>query len=115
MDADGNARLQPPTGNDRPGQATLQKARDACQKYLQSVIQGFSRQDQTTFRDSLLKYAQCMRKNGYDMPDPTFSGQGAASGGPFGTVGQNDPAFKKANAVCQSNLSGLFGGQGGGS
>lgn len=113
VDAKGNVRLQPPTG-DLPSQAELQNARDACQQYLQGLQQGFTGQDQTKFRDSLLKYAQCMRKNGYDMPDPNFSNQGASSGGPFGgAIDRNDPAFKKANAVCQSNLSGLFGGGGG--
>jgi hypothetical protein len=114
VDAGGNVRLQPPTGGDRPSQATLDAARKACQQYLQGAIQGFTGQSQTQFRDSLLQYAQCMRKNGYDMPDPTFSGQGTASGGPFGSaVDQNDPAFKKANAACQHYLSRLFGGGGG--
>jgi hypothetical protein len=111
VDADGNVRLQPPMGGDQPSQATLQKARDACQQYLQGLQQGFMGQDQTQFRDSLLKYAQCMRKNGYDLPDPNFSNQGGSGGGPFGSaIDQNDPAYKKANAVCRNNLPGLFGG-----
>src|SRR5262245_51660390 len=114
VDAKGNVRLQPPMGGDQPSQAKLQKALDACRQYLQGLQQDFMGQDQTKFRDSLLKYAQCMRKNGYDLPDPNFSNQGASSGGPFGgAIDQNAPAFKKADAVCRSNLSGLFGGGGG--
>jgi hypothetical protein len=105
--------LQPPTGSDQPSQAEMQKARDACQQYLQGLQQGFTGQNQTQSRDALLKYAQCMRKNGYDMPDPNFSAQGSSSGGPFGgAIDWNDPTFKKANAVCQSNLA-QFGGGGG--
>jgi hypothetical protein len=113
VDADGNVRLRPPMGGDQPSQAKLQKARDACQQYLQGLQQGFMGQDQTQFRDSLLKYAQCMRKNGYDLPDPDFSNQGGSGGGPFGgAIDQGDPVFKKADAVCRSNLPGLFGGGG---
>lgn len=114
VDAKGNVRLQPPPmGGDQSSQAKLEKARDACQQYLQGLQQDFMGQDQTQFRDSLLKYAQCMRKNGYDLPDPNFSNQGASSGGPFGgAIDQNDPVFKKANAACRSNLPGMLGGGG---
>jgi hypothetical protein len=109
VDANGNLRLQPPMEGDQQSQADLQKARDACQQYLQGLRQDSMGEDQTEFRDSLLKYAQCMRNNGYDLPDPNFSNQG--SGGPFGgAIDQNDPAYKKADAVCRSNLPGLFGG-----
>jgi hypothetical protein len=115
VDAKGNVRLQPPTGGDRLSQAELQKARDACQQYFQGLQQGFSNQDQTQSRDALLKYARCMRKNGYDMPDPNFSAQGSGSGEPFGgAINRNDPDFKKANAVCQGNLAQFGGGGGGG-
>jgi hypothetical protein len=109
VDANGNLRLQPPTGSDQPSQAEMQKARDACEQYLQGVTQGFTGQNQTESRDALLKYAQCMRKNGYDMPDPDFSD----SANPFGgAVDLDDPTFKKANEACQGNLPGLFGGGG---
>jgi hypothetical protein len=114
VDAKGNVRLQPPSGGDQPSQATLNAARSACQKYLQGVTQGFTAQNQAQFRDSLLKYAQCMRKNGYDMPDPNFSSGANPFGRFFDERTQNDPTFKKANAACQQYLSGLFGGGGGG-
>jgi hypothetical protein len=112
VDANGNVRLQPPTGS-QPSQATLNAARDACGKYLQGAIQGFAGQNQSQFRDTLLKYTQCMRKNGYDMPDPVFSDQGITSGDPFGPgVDRNDPSFQKANEACASYLAQLFGGGG---
>ena len=113
VDAKGNVRLQPPAGA-MPGQADLEKARNACRQYLQGLQQGFTNQDQTQAQDALLKYARCMRKNGYDMPDPNFAAQGSSSGGPFGgAIDQNDPDFKKANEVCRSNLA-QFGSVGGG-
>jgi hypothetical protein len=110
VDTDGNLRWQPP---DMSGssQAELQKARDACQQYLEGLEQDFMGEDQTEFRDSLLKYAQCMRDNGYDLPDPNFSNQG--SGGPFGdAIDEDDPAYKKADAVCGTYLPGSVGGGG---
>src|SRR5262245_10746363 len=111
VDTDGNLRWQPP---DMSGssQEELQKARDACQQYLQGLQQDFMGEDQTEFRDSLLKYAQCMRDNGYDLPDPNFSNQG--SGGPFGdAIDEDDRAYEKADAVCGTYLPGSFGGGGG--
>ncbi len=115
VDANGNVRLSPPvagSGGSQPSQAALTKATSACQKYLQGVTQGFSSQNQSQFRDSVLKYTQCMRKNGYEMPDPDFSG-GAAGLFGGGKINQNDPAYKKADAVCHSNLAQL-GNIGGG-
>jgi hypothetical protein len=112
VDANGNARLQPPTGS-QPSQAQMQAARTACAKYLQGAIQGFAGQNQSQFRDTLLKYTRCMRKNGYDMPDPVFSDQGVTSGDPFGPgIDRNDPSFQKANEACASYLAQLFGGGG---
>jgi hypothetical protein len=105
VDANGNLRLHLATGADRPSDAELQKARDACQQYLQGAAQGGSREDRTKFQDALLQYAQCMRKNGYDLPDPDFSRQGL--GFDPAAVDRDDPAFKKANAVCRGYLSGL--------
>ena len=114
VDAKGTVRLQPPAGA-MPGQAGLEKARNACQRYLQGLQQGFAMQDQTQAQDALLRYARCMRNNGYDMPDPDFSAQGGSSGGPFGgAIDQNDPDFKKANEVCRSNHAPFGSGGGGG-
>src|SRR5262249_60195797 len=97
VDAKGNVRLQPPAGA-MPGQADLEKARNACRQYLQGLQQGFTNQDQTQAQDALLKYARCMRKNGYDMPDPNFAAQGSSSGGPIGgAVDQKHPPLKKGH------------------
>ena len=54
-------------------------------------------------RMTALKFAQCMRKNGVDVPDPDFSQGGGAGGGLFGGSGmtRNDPKVQKATQTCQ--------------
>lgn len=65
--------------------------------------------EQVDFEDAMLEYAQCMRDNGVDMPDPTFSedGKGAvaiqgraadADGG--GGIDPSSGDFEKAAEVC---------------
>jgi hypothetical protein len=115
VDSQGNLRLQPAQGGlGDVDQATLDKAREACQEHLEGVTQGFTPEDQTRMEDSLVKYASCMRQNGYDMPDPDFSqGQGAVRGF-FGSLDQDDPAYKKAHEACKQHLAQLQGGGAGG-
>lgn len=113
VDSDGNLRLQPGQGGvGNVDQATLRKAREACQEHLQGVIQGFTPQDQSRLQDSLVKYAGCMRQNGYDVPDPDFT-QGGFRGF-FVELDRDDPAFKKAHEACQQHLAQLPRGLGGG-
>src|SRR3954453_8175394 len=75
-------------GNARPGQGlrnldrndpTVSKAFTACQKYFAAARPQFSPEQQQKLQDGLLKYAKCMRENGFDMPDPQF---GTGGGGP---------------------------------
>lgn len=114
VDSEGNLQLQGQGALGNVDQATLQKAREACQEHLEGVTQGFTPEDQSRLQDSLVKYAQCMRQNGYDMPDPDFSqGQGAVRGF-FGSLDQDDPAYKKAHKACEQHLAQLQGGGGSG-
>lgn len=51
-------------------------------------------------KDKMLKYAQCMRKNGFNMPDPKFDGgMTSAQRIPEGTEKEK---FDKANKACES-------------
>ncbi|WP_116209175.1 hypothetical protein [Streptomyces olivoreticuli] len=48
-------------------------------------------------KDKALKFAQCMRKNGIDMPDPKFDGGAMTSQ----RLPENDKGkFEKANKAC---------------
>jgi hypothetical protein len=110
VDSQGNLRLQPGQFGD-VDQATVEKAREACQEHLEGVTQGFTPEDQTRMRDALVKYTSCMRQNGYDMPDPDFS-QGMARLGQ--NIDQDDPAYRKAHEACKQHLAQLQGLVGGG-
>lgn len=105
IDADGNIRLRiPPGSGANIDREAARKARDACAEHAPELRGGFSPEDQTRLQDSLLAYARCMRQNGYDMPDPDFSGDG----GPFGIeLDRDDPAFERAHAACEDKLEQL--------
>ncbi|MGG8409580.1 hypothetical protein ACM614_24780 [Streptomyces sp. 12297] len=53
-------------------------------------------------KDKMVKYAQCMRKNGYDMPDPTFGEGGSMSAARPIPQGAEMRKFEKANKACES-------------
>lgn len=50
-------------------------------------------------KDKMLKYAQCMRKNGFDMPDPKFDG-GAMQAQPM-PKGAEAKKMEKAAEACK--------------
>ena len=55
-----------------------------------------------TFRKSIKEYVACMRENGYDLPEPDFSGEGPVF--KESEVDREDPKFKTVNEKCQSVL-----------
>jgi hypothetical protein len=116
VDADGNLTLGPGLGGGGGGGGgqldpeALQDATEVCGEVPQSAFGG-ERPDQTEIQDTLLEFAQCMRKNGYDMPDPNFSGGSAVNlTEVFGDIDTNDPAFQEAAEACQDVLGGGLGG-----
>jgi hypothetical protein len=117
VDADGNLRPPRPRGLEGTDQESARAAFDACSHFLADFTFGFDRGDQTERQDQLIEYAACMRENGYDMPDPDFSGSrtpGQGGGGPFGEMNPDDPAFQTAQAACGDIFGGGpgFGGPG---
>jgi predicted small lipoprotein YifL len=54
-------------------------------------------------QELLLKYAQCMRDNGVQLPDPKEGDPGSMYEG----VDRNAPAFQSADAVCGPILQGV--------
>ena len=116
VDADGNVILPrpvPPEGGfTEEYRQKAVAARDACVQYLEGLSLGFERLQDPEFQDRILEFAQCMRDNGYDMPDPDFSALGSRpgpGGGIFerGAIDPSDPDFQTALESCQDILAGF--------
>jgi hypothetical protein len=95
-------------------QAQVTAARQACQQYFAQAFPrlNVSPQQRAQLQQQLVKFAQCMRSHGVNVPDPTFNNNGtpggAGGGGGFGFGGgfrsgqRNSPAFQAAAKACQS-------------
>jgi hypothetical protein len=110
IDADGNVQL-PPTkftsevsGDDpEEGLADLNERMASCEEHLDGVVMTGDHGGTSGFEDILLEYTQCMRSNGYDMPDPDLS-----SGGGMIDLGSGEgDDFEAADAECRHLLSDL--------
>jgi hypothetical protein len=110
---DGQAAPSGPSTTDspRPDRAAFDKARQACGNPPQGAGGGFNRRNDPAFQDAALKFAQCMRDHGVDVPDPNFnSTNGPPAGGPFGGLDRNDPKVSAAFDACRSILPTRPGG-----
>lgn len=114
VDADGNPRFTQPPDLSEVTPDELNAAVEACREELEQVTIGFIGTDLTGIEDSLLEYAQCMRTNGFDLPDPkldlNFGGPDGFQG-PFGAIDFNDPDFIAADAECASIIENLNPGR----
>lgn len=98
-----------PGGGGSMDMEAVEKAMEACEELAPRGGGNFSPEQQQEMQDAFLEYAQCMRDNGYDMPDPDFS----EGGGAFRLQGSpDDPAFEKARAACEDRLPGRPGDEG---
>jgi hypothetical protein len=97
--------------------ARLQAARQACASQFSAAFPrlNVSPAQQAQLRSQLVKFAECMRSHGVDVPDPQVGGGTGGFGfrRSFGSVDRNSPAFRTALTACQS-LRPRFGGGGGG-
>jgi hypothetical protein len=102
-------------GSDGPGGGfgRMGEAREACGQPPAGAF-GTEQVDASEMQDAALAFAQCMRDNGVDMPDPDFGGGLGGRGVTFqgGNVDQDDPNFQAAQEECRPLLPG--GGEGGG-
>ena len=64
--ADGRVRITGKKGD----QAKTQDAMQACQHFMKDAIGDKVGGDDPAVRDQMVKFAQCMREHGVDMPDP---------------------------------------------
>jgi hypothetical protein len=120
----GFIRIGPPPGAGGDGSdndfEAMEEAREACSEFLEGVTQQFGEIDPTEMQDQALEFAQCVRDQGFDVPDPDFSdigpdvqseegGDGEVGGGPFGDIDPEDPAFQAALEECGDIFGGAFG------
>jgi hypothetical protein len=94
----------PPSGGAPGGQdfQKLQQAMQDCGVNLPSRPQGGGNFDPSQMGKQISQYVACVRKNGYDLPDPNTSGSGPVFDS--SQVNRNDPKFKAASAKCQNLL-----------
>jgi hypothetical protein len=88
---------------------TMDAAQNACKSLLKGQdFKGPSAAEQAKMRDALIKFSQCMRAHGINLPDPTFSGNGAMVRAAPGdtTLDPNSAEFQAAQKACQKNLPG---------
>ncbi|RAY14650.1 hypothetical protein DPM19_12890 [Actinomadura craniellae] len=89
-------KFRMPRGKIDPNSPEFKAASQACKPLAPPGWGGESRQDPAV-QAGMLKYAQCMRKNGVpDFPDP----QGGALD--LGNIDLDSPQFKAAEQKCQS-------------
>ena len=88
----------------------MQEAMEACNSILGDAF-GAPTEIDPEMQDKMLEFAQCMRDNGVDFPDPDVSGNGGriTIGGPGG-IDPSSKEFQAAQDACQSIL-GEFGPQ----
>ena len=112
IDADGNLQLPPiefetsesaADPDEPPDLSEFEEMIAPCEQHLEGVVGSFSPGDTTEIEDMFLAYAECMRENGIDMPDPDFSSDGGVID--LGAVGGED--FEAADAVCRPLLADL--------
>ena len=78
-----------------------------------------SESERAALQETLLEFAECMRGEGIDMPDPDFSqGRGGGLfrlGGPGSGIDPDDPDFRAAQETCGPILQDALPRRGGGS
>jgi len=88
--------------------ATMDAAQNACRSLLKGQdMHQPSAAEQAKMRDALLKFSACMRAHGINLPDPTFSGNGATLRAGDPTDPSMDPSsaeFQAAQKACEKNL-----------
>jgi hypothetical protein len=110
IDADGNVQLPPiefsseVSGDDpEEGLADLNERMASCEEHLDGVVMTGDFGGTSGIEDTLLEYTQCMRSNGYDMPDPDLS----SGGGMIDLGAIDDEGFEAADAECNHLLADL--------
>ncbi|HXM55215.1 MAG TPA: hypothetical protein VOB72_07475 [Candidatus Dormibacteraeota bacterium] len=110
-----NVQATPGAGGIDAAEQQVQAAMDACKQYRPNGGAGGPRNNQQLL-DQAIKFSQCMRQHGVNMPDPQSAGGGgiriAASPGAFDPTSDQ---FEQAQEACkQYQPRGATTGQAGG-
>jgi hypothetical protein len=84
-------------------QAKMKKAIEACKSTSPNAGKDGPTQAD---KDKALKFARCMRENGFNMPDPKFEGDGMMSKAMPVPQGEEKKKFDKANKTCGGQNAG---------
>ena len=112
IDADGNLQLPPiefdssdaATDPDQPPDLSeLEDKIAPCEEHLEGVVGTFNPGLTTEIEDMFLDYAECMRENGVDLPDPDFS----SGGGVIELSAIGGDTFEAADESCRPLLADL--------
>ncbi|MGH2656622.1 MAG: hypothetical protein ACRDIZ_07995, partial [Actinomycetota bacterium] len=91
----------------------FREAEEACGHLIEDVVQDAAEripeEDRERLMEQQLAFAECMRDQGIDFPDPQFGEDGLFEVGPSEGVDPEDPAFREAMEACDH----LFQGPGG--
>jgi hypothetical protein len=85
-------------------QAQINTARQACQQYFAHAFPrlNLSPAQRAQARQQLVKFAECMRSHGINIPDPQTNGNGFGFRQAFRSIDRNSPAFQSASKACAS-------------
>jgi hypothetical protein len=104
-------------GGDKADVEKMQTAMEACDQFLGEAL-GAPTEIDPEMQDKMLEFAECMRDNGVDFPDPGADGGGRITIGGKDGIDPSSPEFQAAQEACQSILGDLGptfnGGPGGG-
>lgn len=83
------------------GDETFEKAQKACAKYAEDMGgHGVGGELSEADKEQMLRFAQCMREHGIDMPDPDFDGGVGAIDLPMPSDAQGRAKFEAAQEAC---------------
>jgi hypothetical protein len=102
VDGDGNLRMRA-GGGLSIDEGAMEEAMEACEDLRPDFGSQMTPEDQSEMQDRLLAYAECMRDNGIDMPDPEFD-EGMVRFGPPEGIDPEDPEFQAAQETCQEEV-----------
>jgi hypothetical protein len=92
-----------------PNSEEFQAASEECRPIIEDAVPEGERPDPAEIRDQLHEMTECLRDQGYDVPEPTIVGPGEdppdqPSGGPSEELEalQDDPEFQQAQEDCSA-------------